>query len=178
MSNRITIQLDYDTIDYIAVNDITNPADFEQMLKQIREKVPTWSGVLCEKVKEKQLKEAQRKIEREQQTKLVELRKGVCNLELCYANGRQSKCDHNGHLMIHSKRGFRCAKWGHAYPCMRVTATGRISINRKRYGVLDRFKLTFFKQSILAEIEKVKNSYKETKEQAEAKLKQGEQDEK
>jgi hypothetical protein len=179
MSNRITIQLDYDTVDHITVNDITNPADFEKMINQIQEKAPTWSEILIEKLKEKQLKEAQRKIENEQQARLIELRKGVCNLELCYARGGEpKKCGENGYLMMHTKKGFSCAKWGHARKCMRVTATGRISVNRKRYAILDRFKLTFFKKAIETEIEKVRNSYKETKEQAEAKLKQGEQDEK
>ena len=71
---------------------------------------------------------------------------------------------------MHPTKGFKCFQWRHAYPCQRVTPTGRISVNRTRYNVLDRFKLIFFKKAVLEEIQKIRDTYKAVEDEANKKI--------
>jgi hypothetical protein len=171
---RLTIQVNYDTIDAVYVDDMTNPTEFKKFIDFIKEKAPTWEATLIKKAEEIQHQEQTKKIERENIEALVQLRKGICRLALPYDKSTNAprKCpeEYHGHLIMHPKKGFCCNVHNYSTPrCMRVTPTGRISLNRKHYK-LDRFKLAFFKKAIMDEIKKVKDSYESISEQASKKL--------
>jgi hypothetical protein len=88
----------------------------------------------------------------------------ICEMEFPYVDGTKKECLWKGELsrcLIHDENGFRCRtvknNLNFAFNvCDRVTPTGRISYKKCSYGVLDRFKLTFFRRDILNKIDKVR----------------------
>lgn len=159
----IRLEVDYNEVISLPIGNVEDPKDLETLIDKVNEQFDSWKGLLVDKIKQMRLDEIRGSIEKQRQEDLTKIRKGVCNLELCYADGGRHKCSRsNGHLIIDPKKGFRCYIWGRKSLCERVTPKGRLSINRTRSAVLDRFKLTFFKKELGDEIEKVRETYKET----------------
>ena len=162
----IRLEVDYNEVVSFPTGDVEDPKDLEILIGKVDEQFNSWKGLLIDKIKQVRLDEIQGKVERERQEELTKIRKGVCNLELCYQDGTRHKCGRgSGHLILDPKKGFRCYVWGRKGLCERVTPKGRLSVNRTRNAVLDRFKLTFFKKELSEEIEKVRETYKDVDQQ-------------
>ena len=169
MPSQIKIEYNYNTLDRITCEHMENQKEFDKFIETIKEKSLLWANLLIKEAHEKRFEEAKKEAEEKQKAEFLKIRQGICNLELCYANGKQSKCRESGggsYLGMHPTKGFKCIQWRHAYPCQRVTPTGRISVNRTRHNVLDRFKLIFFKKAVFEEIQKIKDSYKAVEDDA------------
>jgi len=173
MPSVIKIEYNWNTLDRIDIGNMGNPEEFDAFIAKIKERSLLWADLLIKEAHEKRFVEAKKEAEERQKVELLKIRQGICNLELCYANGKQSKCKEIGssaYLGIHPTKGFRCFQWRNAYNCQRVTPTGRISVNRTRHYVLDRFKLIFFKKAVIEEIQKVRDTYKVVEEEAKKKI--------
>ena len=169
MPSQIKIEYNYNTLDRITCEHIGDQKKFDKFIETIKEKSLLWANLLIKEAHERRFEEAKKEAEEKQKAEFLKIRQGICNLELCYANGKQSKCRESGggsYLGMHPTKGFKCIQWRHAYPCQRVTPTGRISVNRTRHNVLDRFKLIFFKKAVFEEIQKIKDSYKAVEDDA------------
>ena len=169
MPSQIKIEYNYNTLDRITCEHIGDQKEFDKFIETIKEKSLLWANLLIKEAHEKRFEEAKKEAEEKQKAEFLKIRQGICNLELCYANGKQSKCRESGggsYLGMHPTKGFKCIQWRHAYPCQRVTPTGRISVNRTRHNVLDRFKLIFFKKAVFEEIQKIKDTYKKVEDDA------------
>ena len=169
MPSQIKIEYNYNTLDRITCEHMENQKEFDKFIETIKEKSLLWANLLIKEAHERRFEEAKKEAEEKQKAELLKIRQGICNLELCYANGKQSKCRESGggsYLGMHPTKGFKCIQWRHAYPCQRVTPTGRISVNRTRHNVLDRFKLIFFKKAVFEEIQKIKDTYKKVEDDA------------
>ena len=169
MPSQIKIEYNYNTLDRITCEHMENQKEFDKFIETIKEKSLLWANLLIKEAHERRFEEAKKEAEEKQKAEFLKIRQGICNLELCYANGKQSKCRESGggsYLGMHPTKGFKCIQWRHAYPCQRVTPTGRISVNRTRHNVLDRFKLIFFKKAVFEEIQKIKDSYKAVEDDA------------
>jgi len=163
----IKLEVDYNEVVSFPTGNVEDPKDLEILIGKVNEHFDSWKGLLIDKIKLMRESEIKGKIERQREEELTKIRKGVCNLELCYADGSRHKCSRSsGHLIMDPKKGFRCYVWGRKGLCERVTPKGRLSVNRTRGAVLDRFKLTFFKKELGEEIEKVKETYREADQQA------------
>ena len=169
MPSQIKIEYNYNTLDRITCEHMGDQKEFDKFIETIKEKSLLWANLLIKEAHENRFEEAKKEVEEKQKAEFLKIRQGICNLELCYANGKQSKCRESGgssYLGMHPTKGFKCIQWRHAYPCQRVTPTGRISVNRTRHHVLDRFKLIFFKKAVFEEIQKIKDSYKAVEDDA------------
>ena len=169
MLSQIKIEYNYNTLDRITCEHMGDQKEFDKFIETIKEKSLLWANLLIKEAHERRFEEAKKEAEEKQKAEFLKIRQGICNLELCYANGKQSKCRESGessYLGMHPTKGFKCIQWRHAYPCQRVTPTGRISVNRTRHNVLDRFKLIFFKKAVFEEIQKIKDSYKAVEDDA------------
>ena len=165
----IRLEVDYNEVVSLPIGHVEDPQDLDALVEKVNEQFDSWKGLLIDKIKQMRLDEIKKKIEDKRQEDLTKIRRGVCNLELCYADGTRHKCSKgSGHLILDPKKGFRCYVWGRKGLCERVTPKGRLSVNRTRGAVLDRFKLTFFKKELGDEIEKVKETYRDTEERANA----------
>ena len=164
----IRLEVDYSEVVSFLTGNVEDPKDLEILIGKVNEQFDSWKGLLIDKIQQMRLDEIKGKIEKQRQDELTKIRRGVCNLELCYADGGRHKCGRStsGHLILDPKKGFRCYVWGRKSLCERVTPKGRLSINRTRSAVLDRFKLTFFKKELGEEIEKVRETYRDTEERA------------
>jgi hypothetical protein len=163
----IRLEVDYSEVVSLPTGNVEDLKDLEILIGKVNEQFDSWKDLLINKIQQIRLDEIKGKIEKQRGEELVKIRRGVCNLELCYADGTRHKCSRgSGHLILDSKKGFRCYVWGRKGLCERVTPKGRLSINRTRSAVLDRFKLTFFKKELNEEIEKVKETYRDTEERA------------
>ena len=173
MSSEVKIEYNYNTIDRIRIDNMGSQVEFDKFIESIKERSLLWANLLIKEATDRRFEEAKKEEEIKQKEAFLKIRQGICNLELCYANGKQSKCRESGgssYLGMHPTKGFKCLQWGHAYPCQRVTPTGRISVNRTRYNVLDRFKLIFFKKAVLEEIQKIRDTYKAVEDEANKKI--------
>lgn len=156
----IKLEVDYNEVISFPTGNVEDPKDLEILIGKINKHFDSWKGLLIDKIKLIRESEIKGKIERQREEELTKIRKGVCNLELCYADGSRHKCNRSGgHLIMDSKKEFRCYLWGRKALCERVTSKGRLSVNRTRGAVLDRFKLMFFKKELSDEIEKVRETY-------------------
>lgn len=163
----IRLEVDYNEVVSFPTGNIEDPKDLEILIGKVNGQFDSWKGLLIDKIKQMRLDEIKGKIEKQREDDLTKIRRGVCNLELCYADGTRHKCSRgSGHLILDPKKGFRCYVWGRKGLCERVTPKGRLSINRTRNAVLDRFKLTFFKKELGEEIDKVRETYRDTEERA------------
>lgn len=164
----IRLEVDYNEVISFPTGNVEDSKDLDILIDKVNEQYDSWKGLLIDKIKQIRLDEIKGKIEKQRHEELVNICKGVCNLELCYADGGRHKCSRGGssYLMLDSKKGFRCYAWGRKSLCERVTPKGRLSINRTRSSVLDRFKLTFFKNDIATELERIKEIHRDIEEKS------------
>ena len=127
MSSEVKIEYNYNTIDRIRIDNMGSQVEFDKFIESIKERSLLWANLLIKEAHERRFEEAKKEAEEKQKAEFLKIRQGICNLELCYANGKQSKCRESGggsYLGMHPTKGFKCIQWIHAYPCHR----GRLEV--------------------------------------------------